>query len=91
MKAKNKPQGRKRKSQQQHSKKTNWQSPFLWSQIEAAAVRAGKPWSPRTILKEAKSMDPIAFERLTEQVIGQWINPGGRSRGVCQWSEAVLV
>jgi hypothetical protein len=28
----------------------NWQTPFLWSQIENAAACAGKPWKPRKIL-----------------------------------------
>jgi hypothetical protein len=32
-------------------------------------TRVGKPWSPRTILKEAQKVDPKAFARLTEQVI----------------------
>ena len=68
-KAMNKLQGQKCQSQQQHSKKTNWQSSFLWLQIKAATIHAGKPWSPHAIIKEAKRMDTVAFECLTEQVI----------------------
>ncbi|KAJ8579505.1 hypothetical protein M405DRAFT_870207 [Rhizopogon salebrosus TDB-379] len=52
-KAHNKPQGRKRKILQQQARRMNWQSPFVWAQIEIAARKAGKPWSPRAILKEA--------------------------------------
>jgi len=88
--ARNKPQGRKCIQQQQKAQKTNWQSPFLWSQIEIAATRAGKPWSPRAILKEAHKLDPIIFSRLTKQVIGRWIDPEAKKRGVSKWTAQVL-
>ena len=88
--AKTKPQGRKRKVQQRSAKLVNWHSPFLWSQIETAATRAGKPWRPREILKEAQKMDSMAFARLTEQVIGRWIDSEAKGRGVSQWTASTL-
>jgi hypothetical protein len=75
---------------QQHAKLVNWYSPFLWSQIEMAATRAGRPWSPRLILKEAQKIDPKSFSRLTEQVIGRWIDSKAKDRGVSQWNPSVM-
>jgi len=83
-------QGRKRDKQQQGARQVNWQSPFLWSQIETAATRAGKPWKPRVILKETQKMDPVSFARLTEQVIGRWIDNKAKGKGISRWSAAVL-
>jgi hypothetical protein len=88
--AHNKPQGRKRKILQWQAKMMNWQSPFVWSQIEMAARKAGKPWSPRAILKEAQKLDPIVFSGLTEQVIGQWIDPAAKRQGASKWASIVL-
>jgi len=31
---------------------TNWQSPFLWTQIHAATVKVGYPYSQMAIVKE---------------------------------------
>ena len=77
--AKHKPQGRKREKHQHGVKQVNWQTPFLWSQIENAAACAGKPWKPRKILREVQKMDPIHFSRLTEKVIGCWIDQRKKS------------
>jgi hypothetical protein len=85
-----KPQGRKRTQVQSQCKHTNWQSPFLWSQIEVAAVRAGKPWSPRAITKEAQKLDRVIFARLTEQVVGRWIDADAKKRGVSKWTKEIL-
>jgi hypothetical protein len=68
----------------------NWQSPFVWLQIEMAARKAGKPWSPHVILKEAQKLDPIVFAGLTEQVIGQWIDPAAKCQGASKWTSIVL-
>lgn len=87
---KSKPTGRKRKNEQTEAKYVNWFSPFLWSQIEDAAIRAGKPWSPREILKEAQKINPKTFSRLKEQVIGRWIDPEAKKRGVSRWKESVV-
>ena len=65
-------------------------TPFLWSQIKDAAIRAGKPWSPRAILREAKKINPKNFSWLTEQVVGRWIDPEEKKRGVSCWKESVL-
>jgi hypothetical protein len=89
-KAHNKPQGRKRKILQQQARRMNWKSPFVWAQIEIAARKAGKPWSPRAILKEAQKLDPVIFAGLTEQVIGRWIDPTAKRQGVSKWTSTVL-
>ena len=88
--AKQKSQGRKRDKQQQGAMRVNWQSPFLWSQIEAAVIWAGKPWKPCEILREAQKSNSPSFARLTEQVIGRWIDDSARSKGVYKWRDSVL-
>jgi hypothetical protein len=86
----NKPQGRKRKAPRQGAERTNWKSPFLWSQIETAAVLAGRPWSPREIVLQAKRLDLKAFKGLTEQVVGRWIDPDDQTGSGIKWKESVL-
>jgi hypothetical protein len=86
----NKPCGRKRLHGPTKSKLTNWFSPFLWSQIETAAEQAGKPWSPREITQREKLLNKKAFEKLTEQVVGQWIDPEAKEEGISRWKDSVL-
>jgi len=86
----NKPCGRKRLHPPTKSKYTNWFSPFLWSQIETAAQQAGKPWSPREITRRAKLLNKKAFEKLTEQVVGRWIDPEAKKEGISRWKDSVL-
>lgn len=69
----------------------NWFTPFLWTQIETATIRAGKPWSPRAIVKEAQKLNMKSFSRLTEQVVGRWIDAEAKACGVSQWKESVLL
>ncbi|KAF7330683.1 DDE superfamily endonuclease [Mycena sanguinolenta] len=82
----NKPCGRKRKHGKRDAKLVNWQSPMLWSQVEAATRRALPPWSPRAILEELRKTNPKDFSRLKEQVIGRWIE---REGGTSRWKESV--
>ena len=86
-----KPAGRKRKHEQSISTRTNWFSPFLWRQIEIAAKRAGRPWSPSSIAREARKIDPKVFGTLTEQVVGRWIDPVAKAEGTSKWKDSVLV
>ena len=86
-----KPAGRKRKHEQSISSRTNWFSPFLWRQIEIAAKRAGHPWSPSSIAREARKIDPKVFGTLTEQVVGRWIDPVAKAEGTSKWKDSVLV
>jgi len=86
----NKPAGRKRKHEISEAKYVNWFSPFVWNQIMIAVRRAGRPWSPRAIVKEAKKLNPKVFDRLTEQVVGRWIDPVAKAQGESQWKESVL-
>lgn len=86
----NKPSGRKRLHEPTKSKLTNWFSPFLWSQIETAAQQAGKPWSPREITRRAKLLNKKAFDKLTEQVVGRWIDMEAKQEGISRWKNSVL-
>jgi hypothetical protein len=86
-----KPAGRKRKHEQNLSSRTNWFSPFLWRQIEIAAKRAGRPWSPSTIAREARKIDPKVLGTLTEQVVRRWIDPVAKAEGTSKWKDSVLV
>lgn len=86
----NKPAGRKNTIKATEAKYMNWYTPFLWTQIEDAALCAGKPWSPREIVREAKRLNPKSFSRLTEQVLGRWIDGEAKAQGVSQWKESVL-
>jgi hypothetical protein len=90
IKKKNKPQGRKRIKPQQAALRVNWKLPFLWSQIESAAANAGRPWRPHDIVLHAKRIDPVAFLRLTEQVVGQWIDRDAEDNGKLKWKDSVL-
>jgi hypothetical protein len=59
-------------------------------QIENAALRAGKPWKPRAIVKAAQQTNRTAFERLTEQVVGRWIDPVAKMQGMSKWKQSVI-
>jgi len=86
-----KPAGRKRKNEQKVARCTNWFLPFLWRQIEITAKRAGRPWSPSTITREVRKIDPKVFGALTDQVVGQWIDPIAKAEGTSKWKEPVLM
>ena len=83
-------QAKKHVHSQQASTRVHWQSPFLWVQIENAACQAGKPWSPRHILREAWLLNPKGFEKLMEQVIGRWFCLEAKKQGKSRWSKEVL-
>lgn len=69
----------------------NWRQPFIWSDIEEAARRAGKPWQPSAITKEAKRINSTTFATLTEQVVGRWIDREAyKAKGVWKWKDSVL-
>ncbi|KAJ7864094.1 hypothetical protein B0H14DRAFT_3605365 [Mycena olivaceomarginata] len=89
---KNKPCGRKQKlkNKKRDAKTTNWFHPMLWSQIQLAAGRAGKPWKPRAILKQLQKSNSKDFHRLTEQVIGRWMDRDENNKRVSKWKDSVL-
>lgn len=91
-KAHKKPQGRKRKAENtpKNSKKVNWMNPLLWPMIELAAVKAGKPWKPSEICRQARLLYPDTFRTLTEQVVGRWIDTKARDLGIHKWKDEVL-
>jgi hypothetical protein len=68
----------------------NWSEPLLWDQIENAARKTGRPWSPRLIMKELHRDNYASFQRLTEQVIGRWIDPEAKAHGESKWKDSVL-
>ena len=51
---------------------------------------AGKPWKPHDIAVQAKRLDPVAFSRLTEQVVGRWIDRDAQAEGISKWKDSVL-
>ncbi|KAJ6632261.1 hypothetical protein B0H10DRAFT_1639305, partial [Mycena sp. CBHHK59/15] len=87
-----KPSGRKQKekNKKRDSKLINWFHPLLFPQIIVAAARAGKPWKPSAIVREARKLNMGAFWRLTSQVVGTWIDPEAKARGVSKWKASVL-
>jgi hypothetical protein len=72
------------------AKTTNWFHPMLWSQIQLAAGHAGKPWKPRAILKQLQKSNSKDFHRLTEQVIGRWMDRDENNKRVLKWKDSVL-
>lgn len=74
-----KPQGRKKlRSGKAVVYHTNWTSPFLWRQIEAACRRSGGPtWSTTGIVKDLQSRDPNTFNGLARQTMDGWIDRSG--------------
>jgi hypothetical protein len=53
-------------------------------------VHAGKPWKPHDIVVQAKLIDPMAFLKLTEQVVGRWIDRVAQEEGISKWKDSVL-
>lgn len=88
--AKSKSCGRKRQKTKQDAVQTNWMQPFLWSQINQAAKRVGRPYCPRDIVKEVQRRNPKDFAQLREQTLGNWICPVAKSAGKFAWRESVL-
>ncbi|KAJ7798099.1 hypothetical protein B0H14DRAFT_3157086, partial [Mycena olivaceomarginata] len=88
----NKPCGRKQKpeNKKRNARYTNWFHPLLFSQVQAAASRVSKPWKPRAIVQELHRTNLKDFYRLTEQVVGRWIDSEARARGTSKWKDSVL-
>lgn len=80
--------GRKRKHPPVEAERTNWFSPFLFTQIDAAAKQVGWQMSPAAIVDLLQKRDPVVFSRLTRQVVGRWID---RADGRPKWKAAVMV
>lgn len=64
--------------------------PIIWVQIDAAAKRAGYPWSPKHIVDIAQKANPSLFKTLTRQVLGRWIDQDAKLKGVFKWKDSVL-
>lgn len=89
--AKNKSTGRKLVNEHKEATRMNWRHPLIWSDIEKAAHRAGKPWQPRAITREAKRINSTTFAALTEQVVGRWIDREAyREKGISKWRDSIL-
>ena len=88
----NGPCGRKRKekNKKKDSKLTNWFNPFIWPQVVTATSRAGRPWKPSDIVREARKLNPGVFWKLTSQVVGRWIDKAAKKEGVSKWKDSVL-
>ncbi|KAJ7069136.1 hypothetical protein C8F01DRAFT_976393, partial [Mycena amicta] len=77
-------------NQKRDARTTNWFHPLLFKQIEMAAVKAGRPWKPVEIVREAKKMDGETFAKLTPQVVGRWIDKDAKRAGESKWKDSVL-
>lgn len=60
----NKPCGRKRKNAPRKPKRTNWQAPFLWPPIEAAAQKSFPDYSPTEIVRRLQRDNYEVYARL---------------------------
>jgi hypothetical protein len=80
----------KEKNKKKDAKLTNWFNPFIWSQVVTAAARAGRPWHPSAIVREARKLNMGVFWKLAPQVVGRWIDPEAKAEGVSKWKDSVL-
>ncbi|THU76846.1 hypothetical protein K435DRAFT_703867, partial [Dendrothele bispora CBS 962.96] len=80
-----KPQGRKKTKESRQARYVNWQTPFLWQQIDLAAREVG--YSATAIVKRLRGRDADSFSTLRESTVRGWIDKSGTSR--C-WSSATL-
>jgi hypothetical protein len=60
-------------------------------QIKTAANNAGKPWSSREIVRQAQKLNQNAFQKLTERVVGRWIDPEAIKQGISRWKDSVML
>ncbi|KAJ7210222.1 hypothetical protein C8J57DRAFT_1098259, partial [Mycena rebaudengoi] len=72
------------------AKQVNWRNPLIFAQLQVAAKKAGKPWRPSEICRQAKLLAPEVFRTLTEQVVGRWIDKEAKERGEHKWKDSVL-
>lgn len=82
--------GRKPTKPRQKARNVNWMQPLFWAQIEAAAKKAGKPWSPKEIVGVAQKSNRQLFATLTPQVLGRWIDEEAKAKGEYRWKASVL-
>jgi hypothetical protein len=88
----NKLSGRKRKeiNAPTEAQRVNWFSPVLWAQIRDVARRTrsgGITMSQAAIQRELVRRNPVIFARLTQQVLGRWIDRSGETD---EWSAETL-
>jgi hypothetical protein len=69
--------------------RTNWYDPSLWRWIEEA-VKTMTVWVPKDILKYVQDKDPKAFNTLTTQVIGRWMDRDANNSRRSRWSAETL-
>lgn len=81
-----KPQGRKRTVEHGEAVRTNWHSPFLWRQIEAAA-RAER-WNPSAMAKWLARRDPEVFGKISRETIRDWIDRSDKFNP--RWTDKAL-
>lgn len=68
-----KPSGRKREHGPKDAERTNWQSPFLWAPIEAAARKAAPTYSPTEIVQTLQRGNPILYAKLHVRTLQRWL------------------
>jgi len=86
----NKASGRKSIHGKEDVKHVNWQNPLIWPHIKAARKKAGYPFRPANIAREAQRMKPDLFQRLNGCVMSQWIDKSTQAERIFKWKESVL-
>ncbi|KAF8914710.1 hypothetical protein CPB85DRAFT_1433458 [Mucidula mucida] len=73
--------GRTRQPSKKDAIRINWAQPALFRQIDTAARKTCRPWSPLAIVQQVQRDNPKDFAQLTPQVVGKWICPIAKSQG----------
>ncbi|KAF9061116.1 hypothetical protein BDP27DRAFT_1406852 [Rhodocollybia butyracea] len=82
--------GRKQMKITSSVERMNYFQPLIWSQIQQATKKAGKPWIPTNIVRIAKQSNPEVFKHLRPQTLRQWIDHNAKKKGIHKWTEKTL-
>jgi hypothetical protein len=87
--AKNKQCGRKRRNIPCKSKRTNWQAPFLWPPIDAAARKSFPQYSPTEIVHHLHHENYEVYACLHPRTVQRWFRED-RLPGQPLWKDKIL-
>ncbi|KAF9062501.1 hypothetical protein BDP27DRAFT_1368779 [Rhodocollybia butyracea] len=82
--------GRKRMKITSSVERMNYFQPLIWSQIQQATKKAGKPWIPTDIVRIAKQSNPEVLKHLRPQTLRRWNDHNAKKKGIHQWTEKTL-
>jgi len=86
---KNKQCGRKRINIPRKSTRTNWQAPFLWPPIDAAARKSFPQYSPTEIVRYLHHENYEVYARLHPRTVQRWFQVD-RLPGQPVWKDKIL-